>query len=244
MKILIVGATSAIAQETAKHFAREQAELFLIARDKTKVEAVAADLIVRGAGHVASYPLDVTHIDALHAAVQAAVTDLQGLDAVLIAHGSLSDQRACEDSVAETLQEFRINCLSVIALLTIVANYFERQGTGCIAVISSVAGDRGRRSNYVYGAAKGAVSIFLEGLRSRLVRAGVSVVTIKPGFVDTPMTAHMKKNALFATPEAVGKRIYEVIKHPRDVLYVPWFWRPVMSFLRHVPHRVYKQLPF
>ena len=127
-----------------------------------------------------------------------AITSLGELDMLLIAHGTLGDQRKCEQSVSETMQELQTNCLSVISLLTIGANYFEQQRHGCIAVVSSVAGDRGRKSNYVYGTAKAAVSVFLQGLRNRLSSVGVSVVTIKPGYVATPMTAHMKTGLLTA----------------------------------------------
>src|SRR5581483_7706462 len=121
------------------------------------------------------------------------------------------------------LQEMTTNALSYLSLLTLLANRFERQRSGCIAVISSVAGERGRGSNYVYGSAKTAVTAFTSGLRARLSKSGISVVTIKPGFVDTPMTAGIKKNALFAKPDAVGRRIYEAMLKGEDVVYVPRF---------------------
>lgn len=240
--IVILGATSAIAQETAKCFAQDQAALFLVARNKAKLEAVAADLIVRGASRVEQYPLDLNRIEAHHDMIRTALANLHELDAVLIAHGTLSHQPSCEASVEETLREFTTNCLSVVSLLTLLANYFEQRGTGCLAVISSVAGDRGRQSNYVYGAAKGAVSLFLQGLRNRLAKSGVAVVTIKPGFVDTPMTAQLPKNALFARPETVGRQIYHAMTRPRDVVYCPWFWRPIMSLLCHIPEGLFKRL--
>jgi len=105
-----------------------------------------------------------------------------------------------------------------------------------------VAGDRGRQSNYVYGAAKGAVSIFLQGLRNRLTPFGVTVLTLKPGFVDTPMTAHIPKNPLFANPKSVGKRIYKAVKNQEDVVYIPSFWRPIMTMITHIPERFFKRL--
>jgi len=154
----------------------------------------------------------------------------------------LPDQRECERSVAKTLEAFQTNAISTIALLTEIANRFEARGRGVIAVISSVAGDRGRQSNYVYGAAKGAVNIFTQGLRNRLAKKGVAVVTIKPGFVDTPMTAHLPKNALFASPEYVGARIFKAIERREDVVYVPWFWFFIMTLIRHVPERIFKRL--
>lgn len=244
MKVLIVGATSAIAHETAKVFASDGAELFLAGRSQEKLADVQNDLKVRGAKRVETFLLDLSDFERHQEMIQAAIDRLGGLDMVLIAHGTLGDQQLCQQSVEKTLEEFTNNCTSVIALLTILGNYFERQNHGCIAVISSVAGDRGRQSNYVYGAAKGAVSIFLQGLRGRLARSGVSVVTVKPGLVDTPMTASLKKGLLFASPRRVGKGIYEAMKKGKDVVYVPWFWRPIMWVVRAMPERVFKKLSF
>jgi short-subunit dehydrogenase len=133
------------------------------------------------------------------------------------------------------------NALSVIALLTLIANQFEQQGFGAIAVISSVAGDRGRESNYVYGTAKGAVSIFAQGLRNRLARAGVKVVTIKPGSVDTPTTAALKKGALWSTPASVAKRIHRAMANGENIVYTPWFWRWIMGIIRAVPESIFKK---
>src|SRR5579859_1503461 len=193
MRIAIIGATSAIAYETAKHFASEGADLFLVARSAARLTTIANDLKVRGAKRVDTCELDLAELGQHQALFDAIVQAYDTpdtpntLDMLLIAHGTLGDQQLCEASVEETLKELTNNCLSVISLLTLFANYFERQKRGCIAVISSVAGDRGRQSNYVYGTSKAAVSTFLQGLRNRLYKAGVIVLTIKPGFVDTPM---------------------------------------------------------
>jgi decaprenylphospho-beta-D-erythro-pentofuranosid-2-ulose 2-reductase len=242
MKILIIGATSAIAQETAKCFARDGAELFLVARSSEKLNAVADDLRVRGAKSVETFLLDISDLDRHQEMFDAALAALGSLDMLLIAHGTLGDQRKCELSVEETLKELNTNALSVISLLTISANYFEQQRRGCIAVISSVAGDRGRQSNYVYGTAKGAVNTFLQGLRNRLYKAHVSVLTVEPGFVDTPMTAALKKGPLFARPSSVGKGIYQAMLKGKDVVYLPWFWRPIMLVVRSIPERIFKRL--
>ncbi|HLL79670.1 MAG TPA: SDR family oxidoreductase [Ktedonobacteraceae bacterium] len=242
MKILIIGATSAIAQETAKLYARDGAELFLVARSAFKLNSVKDDLVVRGAKRAETYVLDVSELDRHTEMIQAAIDTLGELDMALIAHGTLGDQRLSEESVEKALEEFTTNCTSVISLLTILANYFEQRKHGCIAVISSVAGDRGRKSNYVYGAAKGALSIFLQGLRGRLAASGVKVVTIKPGFVDTPMTASLRKGLLFASPRTVGQGIYDAMNKGKDVVYLPWFWRPIMLIVKSVPERVFKKV--
>src|SRR5947207_14099592 len=181
MKLLIIGATSALAHEAAKCFARDGAELFLGGRTPEKLEVSTSDLKVRGAQRVETCLLDLSDLSRHQELWDQVLATLGELDMVLIAHGTLGDQRKCEQSVAETLKEFNNNCLSVISLLTISANYFEQRRRGCIAVISSVAGDRGRKSNYVYGTAKGALTTFLQGLRNRLSSYGVAVVTIKPG---------------------------------------------------------------
>lgn len=242
MKLMIIGATSAIARETAKHFAADGAEFFLVGRDPDKLAAVQHDLEVRGAERVITYTLDLNELGQHESMIVTAYEAFGSLDAVLIAHGTLPDQAQAQVSVEYTLQAFNTNALSTISLLTLLAKRFEQQRRGCIAVISSVAGDRGRSSNYVYGAAKGAVSLFTSGLRARLSKAGVSVVTIKPGFVDTPMTAHLKKSPLYAKPATVGRRIYTAMLKGEDVVYVPWFWWGIMWIIRHIPERVFKKL--
>lgn len=241
-KVLIIGATSAIAHETAKIFAREGAELFLVARSGSKLETVCNDLKVRGATRVECSVLDLNEFDRHQELVDKAIAELGWLDAVLIAHGTLSDQKACELSVDTTLSEFNTNLLSVVSLLTILANYFEQQKQGCIAIISSVAGDRGRQSNYIYGAAKGGLNTFLQGLRARLAKSGVAVVTVKPGFVDTPMTAQFKKGLLWASAEKVGTDIYQAMLKGREVLYTPFFWRFIMLIVTNIPEPIFKRL--
>ena len=240
--VLIVGATSAIAHETAKHFAAAGDRLFLVARNAEKLATVANDLSVRGAAQVETFVLDVNDFDRHQEMLRAAEDALGPLDVVLIAHGVLPDQKAAEQDVSLALDAFKTNALSVIALLTPIANTFEKRGRGTIAVISSVAGDRGRQSNYVYGAAKAAVTAFLSGLRNRLYRAGVQVITIKPGMVDTPMTAHMRKGPLFASPEKVGEDIYNAILKGKDVVYTPWYWRIIMKVIVHIPESIFKRL--
>lgn len=241
-RIMIVGATSAIAQETAKLFAADGDHLFLVGRNDKKLEAIADDLRVRGSQQVETFLLDLNHLDRHDTLFQQAVNKLGQLDILLIAHGMLGDQLRCQQRVEATLHSLTTNFLSVVSLLTLAANYFEQQQRGCIAVMSSVAGDRGRKSNYVYGTAKGGINIFLQGLRNRLAASGVSVITIKPGFVDTPMTASMEKNALFASPETVARGIYWAIHRRKDIVYLPWFWRWIMLIIKLIPERLFKKM--
>jgi len=236
-----VGASSAIAEATARLFAADGDTIGLAGRNEARLAAIAEDLRVRGATQVETLPLDANDLDRHGLVIARAMEAMGGLDMVLVAHGTLPDQKACQASVQATLDALTTNALSVIAFLTRIANLFEQQGAGTIAVISSVAGDRGRQSNYVYGTAKAAVTTFTQGLRNRLTPAGVKVVTIKPGFVDTPMTAAMKKNPLWATPEAVARRIHKAMVMGEDVVYTPWFWRWIMMGVKAVPERIFKK---
>jgi decaprenylphospho-beta-D-erythro-pentofuranosid-2-ulose 2-reductase len=184
--------------------------------------------------------LDVLDREA-HAAL-VATAFAGGLDVALLAHGELPDQGRCQDEPDEAARALELNLVATVALLTLLAREFEAQRSGTIAVISSVAGDRGRKSNYLYGAGKAGISVFLQGLRQRLHPAGVQVVTLKPGFVDTPMTAHLPRNPLTSSPRRAGRAIYRAIESRRDVAYIPWFWRPVMALIRALPESVFKRL--
>jgi len=241
-RLLICGATSAIASAAARCSAASHDLLFLVGRDPEKLRVVADDLRVRGATQVETFVMDMNEIARHQMVLDECARRLGGIDAVLIAHGTLPDQAACQASFDAARAELETNFMSVVSLLTLAGNYCERQGKGTIAVISSVAGDRGRQSNYIYGTAKGAVSIFLQGLRNRLHRRGVRVITIKPGFVDTPMTANFPKNPLWADPSSVGRGVYRALCDGRDVVYLPWFWRPIMLLIRSVPERMFKRL--
>jgi short-subunit dehydrogenase len=241
MRVLIVGATSAIAGETAKAYARDGGRIFLTGRDAARLASVRDDLLVWGAAQVETAEMDVARIGSHRQVIDSAIAALGGLDVALIAHGTLPDQARCQQNVSETLDAVQINFTATIALLTLLANYFEAQRNGCIAVITSVAGDRGRQSNYVYGAAKGGVDRFLQGLRNRLFRSGVAVVTIKPGLVETPMTAGMKKSLLFASARRAGREIHRAIERRRSVVYIPWFWRPIMAVIKCLPESIFKR---
>jgi decaprenylphospho-beta-D-erythro-pentofuranosid-2-ulose 2-reductase len=242
-QVLIIGATSAIAQSVARQYAERGAELFLVARDAERLDSIADDLRVRGAASTEVLVADLSdHVR--HPEIIAAVFDvLSNLDIVVIAHGVLPDQDECQQNVEQALYSLDVNFLSVVSLLTPLANRMEENKHGAIAVITSVAGDRGRQSNYVYGAAKAGLDAWLQGLRNRLFKSGVHVVTIKPGFVDTPMTAHItERGALWAQPDDIATGIVRALDKQQDVVYLPRFWRLIMLIIRSIPERIFKRL--
>ncbi|MEE4999316.1 SDR family oxidoreductase [Pseudomonas viridiflava] len=242
-RILIIGATSAIAHACARLWAAQGCDFFLVARSADKLQVTAADLEGRGARKVTLHEMDATHFAEYPRMLADCLEVLGQIDVVLIAHGTLPDQRACEQDVGLALQEFITNSASVIALLTLLARHFEVQRCGTLAVISSVAGERGRPSNYLYGAAKAAVSTFCDGLQARLFKVGVHVLTIKPGFVDTPMTRGLSlPAALLAQPEQVAERIVNGIARQATSLYAPGFWALIMLVIRSIPQPMFKRL--
>lgn len=241
--ILIMGATSAIAEATARRFAATGARFYLVGRNSERLTAIAGDLEIRSGHPVTWESLDLDLLDQHPALLERACQHLGHIDLALIAHGVLPDQAACQLSVAKTVAALHTNALSVISLATLLANAFEGRGQGILVVISSVAGDRGRQSNYVYGAAKGMVSLFLQGLRNRLYRTGVQVITVKPGLVDTPMTAAFEKRGwLWAQPDQIAQGVVAAVEQGQDEVYLPWFWGWIMRVIRHIPERLFKGL--
>lgn len=240
--ILIIGATSAIAEATARLYAQRSDKLYLLARNQERLSTIAEDLKLRGATSVDYSTLDVNDFERHESLINTAFEALGKVDAVLIAHGTLPDQKACEKDFNITLGELNTNAISTISLLTHIANKLEAQKSGTIAVITSVAGDRGRQSNYVYGAAKGMVSILLQGLRNRLHKEGVNVLDIKPGFVDTPMTTEFRKGWLWAKPEKIATGIVDGIDKGKIVTYLPWFWNYIMLIIKSIPEAIFKKL--
>lgn len=242
-RILIIGATSAIAEASARLWAARGARLHLLGRSAPRLEAIAADLRAHGAT-VTTGLLDANELDAHDAALDAVTAKLGGIDIALLAHGTLPDQAECDRSPATTVQALADNGLSTLALMAALANRLADQGSGTLAVISSVAGDRGRASNGAYGAAKAAVSTYASALRQRLTGSGAHVLTIKPGLVDTPMTRDMRKGALWAQPDAIARGIVRAIDRRRSVVYLPWFWRPVMAVIGLIPEMLFRRLRF
>jgi short-subunit dehydrogenase len=244
-KIVILGATSGVALEVERRLARYGLEMLLVARSSERLAALQPDLLARGAREVLTCAADLSSIRN-HAKVYDFVRrSFPGYDTVLLAYGSMQEQKDSEGSPEILIDELITNFVSASAILTLFAAELEQRRTGCIAAITSVAGDRARRSNYVYGSAKGALSLFLQGLRSRLHPAGVKVITIKPGPVKTPMTDHLPKAHRFADPELVARDIVRALDHRSpDVLYTPWYWRHLMRAVRQVPETFFKRLAF
>ena len=241
-RVLIIGATSAIAEHCARIWAAKGDALFLVARNEERVQTIADDLKVRGASEVTAYCTDLNEMDQHSQMLDAADEVMNGIDIVLIGHGTLSNQKTCELSVEETLAEIQTNALSTVSLLTLIANQFEEKRNGTICVISSVPGDSGRASNYVYGSAKAMVTAFASGLRQRLHKSNVAVVTIKPGFVDTPMTSEFKKGFLWAKPNTVAAKIVRAIDRKKTEVYVPLFWWIVMIIIKVMPCKLFKKI--
>ncbi len=240
--ILVLGATSAIAQAWMRLLAPQGASFFLVGRNAVHLDSVAKDLATRGA--TAAY-METANLDdtAGHVALlERAVAALGNLYCAFIAHGVLGDQAAGERDFTVASASLQTNFLSTVSLVTWLANYFAAQYHGRLVVISSVAGDRGRKSNYIYGAAKAGLNAFLDGVRNRLDREGVQILTVRPGFVATPLTAHLPQRPLFATPDAVAQDILKAIEHRRDVLYTPWFWRWIMALIRFIPEWKFKKM--
>jgi short-subunit dehydrogenase len=240
--VLVLGATSSIAIATMRRLAAGNSRFMLVARHSDRLTAVAQDLLTRGAATVDIWVMDLDDTAAHPEMLAAAAERLGKIDLALIAHGVLGDQQAAEADFEIAAAILHTNFISTVSLLTWLGNYFQAQRGGALAVVSSVAGDRGRKSNYVYGASKGALNIFLEGLRNRIDRDGVQVLTIKPGFVATPMTAHVAHNALFATPDQVARGILKAIERRRDVAYLPWFWFWIMLLVRAIPGSRFKKM--
>lgn len=244
MNILILGANSAIATAAARRYAEQGHDFFLVARDTERLAQLAADLEVRGAGKVGSAVLDFLALDQ-HPEVMVQVTEqLAPIDLVLICHGTLPDREQSEENFAYAQQQITVNATSVISLVTCLLPVLKAQRRGVLAVVTSVAGDRGRQPNYLYGAAKSMVSTYLQGLRGRLLEYNVHVMDIRPGLVDSPMTAQFEKGPLWSTPELVADKIIVAIRKRRHTVYVPGYWRLIMAVVRSIPDVLFKRLKF
>jgi decaprenylphospho-beta-D-erythro-pentofuranosid-2-ulose 2-reductase len=238
--ILILGATSDMAQAIAKKYAAEGWSLTLAALEPDLLEPIAGDLRVR-----TKTPVEAVEFDATDFASHRAFYD--GLatkpDAVICVFGYMGDQTKARTDFDEVRRTIDINFTGAVSILNIVADDFEKRGHGAIAGISSVAGDRGRQSNYIYGCAKAGFTVYLSGLRNRLARSGVHVMTVKPGFCRTKMTEHLDlPAALTADPEQVANTLFKGLEKKRNVVYTLWMWRWIMLIIRHIPECIFKKM--
>ena len=239
--VLIIGATSAIARASAAAFAAQGYHLFLAGRNADELRRIAADLAIR-------YPVKTMYgvfvAEALDSHAQfftQAIAVMGEMEGVVLAVGYLGDQHAARDfRVAAEI--ILVNFTAAVSILSHCADYLEARQQGFMIGISSVAGDRGRQSNYTYGAAKGALSLYLQGLRNRLQASKVRVITVKPGFVDTAMTYGMPALFLVASPQYVGERIAGSLHNAADIIYLPWFWRYIMLIIKSIPESVFKRM--
>jgi short-subunit dehydrogenase len=242
-RVLILGATSGIARSLVHEFARRGFDLVLAGRDEDEMQRIAGDARVRfgcNAEVLAFAALDY----ASHQSFWDNCNARQPVDGVVLCFGLMFPQQEVERDWNKCSALLETNYNACVSILNIVANNFEERKRGFIGVLSSVAGDRGRPSNYLYGSAKSGLSAYAEGLRGRLFKSGVSVTTIKPGPVDTAMTWGLKKQPLLAPPEKVASDIYRGLRRKTDVVYTPAPWRIIMAILRAVPSWIWKRLDF
>lgn len=241
--ILIIGANSAIAKSVARRYAEAQDNLFLVARDLETLAKNKSDLNIRTGCTIETCGLDIYDLCKLETDISKFFHSDGRIDIALIAYGSLPNQDECELNNEKIEKEMYINGISVIKIANIVANLMIAQGHGKLGVITSVAADRGRKSNYIYGAAKAVVDTYLEGFRARLESNGIQVMTIKPGFVDTPMTKDFKKRLLWVSADTVAQKIVNSFEKNKNIVYIPWFWFFIMLVIKNIPEKVMKKLP-
>lgn len=240
---LVLGATSTIARAFAREVAEAGADVLLAGRDLDDLRASAADIAIRTARRAEAVAFDATSY-ASHAPLIAQAKQFAGAGALnlFVGFGTMPGQVEIDGDFALAEQTIAVNYTAVASILHAAAPVLKAQGKGHVVVIGSVAGDRGRPKNYTYGSAKAGVHALLSGYRAVMFRHGVSVTTVKPGFVDTAMTWGLPGVAMAAPPEAVARAAAIAALRGRDVIYTPWFWRGIMTIVRSIPERVFKRL--
>lgn len=238
-RIVVFGATSAIAEALQRLWAKRGDELFLVARNGARLEEIASDLRVRGARRVETFVQDLGDLAGHEALIARINTAAERIDVVFIAHGLLGDQARAERDFAHAQDILATNLTSPASLISCLAPRLEAQRHGTIAVLGSVAGDRGRATNFTYAAAKAGIAAFASGLRQRLAASNVHVVLIKPGPIQTPMTAHLEPSLLWSTPAAIAPGILRAIERGSAVAHAPWWWGPIMLIVRNLPERIF-----
>ncbi|MBV5278596.1 MAG: SDR family oxidoreductase [Campylobacteraceae bacterium] len=238
--VLIIGAKSDIAKAVAREYAKNGYDLYLAARNVSELEGFKKDIEIRSNRRLELKEFDMVAFDSHQAFYDALEPKPLG---VIVVVGYMVDQKVAENSLADSLNILHVNFTGCVSLLNIIANDFEKRKSGFIVGISSVAGDRGRKANYIYGSAKAGFSAYLSGLRNRLYVSGVQVLTVKPGFVNTKMTEGLDLPAkLTAEPEDVAHDIFEAQQKGKDVLYTKCIWKLIMLIIKHIPESMFKKM--
>ena len=241
--IVIIGANSAIAEALAREYCRSAKKIYLLSRDTIKLRKVANDLRIRGNAEIFFSKVDVNKYEKHKSIIHKIFLKLSTVDLFIFASGSLAKQREIENSFEKIHHELSTNSIGIISLLSYIVPKLEVQkNNSVISVITSVAGDRGRKSNYIYGASKGLLSIYLQGLRGRLHKSHVHILDIKPGLIISPMTKSIKKNFLWRKPSEISSSIQKAIHTRKTVVYVPWFWKFIMIIIKIIPEKIFNKL--
>lgn len=240
MSVFVIGAKSDIAKATAKKYAKKGHDLILAGRNISELESLVSDINIRYNRSVKLIEVDILNYNT-HKTLYQSIKD--EIDTAICFVGYLGEQELSQENFDEARLILDSNYTGVTSILNEVATDFEKRKTGSIVCVSSVAGDRGRQSNYSYGAAKAALNTYLSGLRNRLYKSNVHVLTVKPGFVNTKMTAHLDlPNMLTAAPEKVADDIYNAQKKKKNVLYTKWMWYWIMLIIRNIPESIFKKM--
>jgi len=238
--VLILGATSDMAQAIAKRYAAEGWSLSLAARNMELLEPIAGDLRVRSSVDIQTMEFDAADFSS-HQGFYDALEAKP--DVVICVFGYMGDQMLARTDLDEVRRTIDVNYTGAVSILNVVAEDFEKRGSGSIVGVSSVAGDRGRQSNYIYGSAKAGFTAYLAGLRNRLVKSGVHVMTVKPGFCRTKMTENLElPAALTAEPEQVAQAVFKGVEKKHNTIYTLWMWRWIMLIIRHIPEVIFKKM--
>lgn len=240
--IIILGATSAIAEAYGRAVLNQDTNFLLVGRNKNKIEKIKKDYLARGAKSVKDYILDFSDISNFEIFFDYIRSEFSDINEVLFAYATLPNQEDLFFNSKALQEELTLNVVSPFIILTNIANFLKEKKAGQIIGISSVAGDRGRKANFIYGSTKAALTTYLSGLRNYLYDYNVKVLTVKPGFVDTPMTDGIKKTALFVKPDVIADGIVKAVKSGKDEVYLPWFWKYIMLIIKYIPEFIFKRL--
>lgn len=243
MSLLVLGANSLIAQAAAAGFAEAGHEIILAGRNTDQMQKLAGDFTIRYNIKCRGEKFDGLDYSSHKKFLEDVLAKIPDLNYVLIAFGYLGTQEKAQADFNEAHKIIDTNYTGVVSITELIASEFESRKKGTIAIISSVAGDRGRQSNYMYGSAKAGLTAYTSGLRSRLFKSGVNVVTVKPGFVNTPMTYGMPlPKPLVASPQKVGRDIYKAMINGKSVVYTPFYWKWIMAVVKSIPEFIFKKL--